>query len=89
MPQRLILEVGADSAIHIFPGTATQVRASIVRICKSLGISTEGTPQQVGERLLAHIVDDLRRRAEAQSVAELEAAQKATIATQAKTDNPL
>lgn len=81
--------MGADTAVHTFPGTATQVRTSIVRICNSLGISIQGTPAEVGERLLAHMVDDLQRRAEAASILELETAQKVTNAQQAKTDNPL
>lgn len=89
MPNDLTLRVGNDSAIHTFPGTAAQVRTSIVRICNSLGISIDGTPAEVGARLLAHIVDDLQRRAEAASVLELETAQKVTNAQQAKTDNPL
>lgn len=89
MPQDLVLRCGADVATHTFSGTATQVRTSIVRICLSLGISTSGTPAEVGGRLLAHIVDDLKRRAEAVSVLELETAQKATNAQTAKTDNPL
>lgn len=89
MPQDLVLRVGSDVATYTFPGTAAQVRQSIVRICKSLGISTEGTPAEVGQRLLAHIVDDLKQRAEAQSVQELEAAQRVTNVAQAKTDNPL
>lgn len=89
MPQDLVLRCGADVAVHTFPGTAAQVRASIVRICKSLGISIAGTPAEVGERLLAHIVDDLRRRAEAATVQELEAVQRDANITQAKSDNPL
>lgn len=89
MPQDLVLRCGGDIAIHTFPGTAAQVRASIVRICLSLGISIEGTAEEVGKRLLAHIVNDLQRRAEAASVLELETAQKATNAASAKNDNPL
>jgi hypothetical protein len=89
MPNDLTLRVGNDTATHTFPGTAAQVRASIVRICKSLGISTEGTPDEVGTRLLDHIVDDLQRRAEAASIAELEAAQRVANAAAAKAENPL
>lgn len=89
MPNDLTLRVGNDSATHVFPGTAAQIRVSVTRICKSLGISTDGTPAEVGTRLLAHIVNDLQRRAESASVLELEAAQKVTNAQQAKTENPL
>lgn len=83
------MRVGNDTATHVFIGSAAQVRASIARICRSLGISTEGTPAEVGTRLLAHIVDDLKRRAEAQSVMEVEVAQRAANQQQAKVDNPL
>lgn len=89
MPQDLVLRCGTDVATYTFTGTAAQVRASIVRICKRLGISTDGTPAEVGTRLLTHIVDNMQRNAEGQSIAEYEAAQKATNIVQAKVDNPL
>lgn len=89
MPNDLVLRTGNDVAVHTFSGTAAQVRASIVRICLSLGISVEGTAEEVGKRLLAHIVNDLQRRAEAASILELETAQKVTNTQQAKTENPL
>lgn len=89
MPQNIILNVGADSATHTFPGSAAAVRASIVRICRSLGISTDGTPAEVGQRLLDHIVDDMLRRAKAASIREIQQAQSAANQQQAIADNPI
>lgn len=89
MPQDLVLRCGNDVATYTFSGSATQVRQSIIRICRNLGISTEGTPAEVGTRLLAHMVDDMKRRAEAVSLQDLEAAQRVTNAAAAKSDNPL
>jgi hypothetical protein len=89
MPNDLRLRVGAVVADLPLGGTTQQVADALRRFAAGLGISTEGTTQEQLVRVLEHVRDDVKRRAKAAHLAELEAAQAAGNQSTVDADNDL
>lgn len=86
MSSQISLKVGNVTATLPIGANVTdaQVAQALTRYAASLGIPVDGTAQQNLTAVLAHVVDDIRRRSKTQQLTELRAAQD--VANQAAAD---
>lgn len=61
MPNDLRVRVASLASTQSFGGTDQQFSNNILNYCKAMGISVEGTNQEVLDRFVAHLYDDVRR----------------------------
>lgn len=61
MPNRLMLEVGAETLIVPIKGTAAQIRAAVKRYAVQKSIAVDGrTPSEIGTDVLISLLKYLR-----------------------------
>lgn len=89
MPNDLRLRVGAVVAILPLGGTDQQVADALRRFARSLGITSEGTPQEQLTAILEHFRDDVKRRSKAVQTEQKRAEGEAAIAAIVDADNAL
>lgn len=82
MPNDLRLRVGAATGTITFNPALSdaQVANALRRYARSLGIPTDGTPQENLTAILQHWLDDVRRRSKAVQLADLAAERAASDA---------
>lgn len=89
MASSLVLKVGSVTATINFSVSDALVAAALTRYANSLGIPMTGTAQENLAAVLAHVVDDIRRRSKSVQVADATATAQAAINATADADNNL
>lgn len=91
MSSQMTLKVGNTTATLPIGANVTdaQVGQALTRYANSLGIPMTGTAQENLTAVLAHVLDDIRRRAKSQQLVELRAAQDAANQAAADADTQL
>lgn len=91
MSSQISLKVGNVTATLPIGANVTdaQVGAALTRYATSLGIPMTGTPTENLAAVLAHIVDNIKRRSKAAQVSDATTSAQAAIIAQAESDNAL
>lgn len=87
MASSLSITVGGASATLPINATNAQVSAALTRYARSLAIPVTGVAQDDLTAILAHFVDDVRRRSKQVEIADTLAAAQVTAQATADADN--